>query len=150
MLNQSIEILKQLQYPSGLFAASKPDTKTGYHLVWIRDNVYATLGLEAAEQYNEIKKTFNALLDILLKIEYKIDWAIKEKPKHHYQYIHPRYEPETLDEIPGNWGNKQNDAIGALLFRVGDLESKKIKIIRNEDDLRILQKLVHYLQSIEY
>lgn len=150
MLNQSLEILKQLQYSNGLFAASKPDTATGYHFIWIRDNVYATLGLEAAEQYNEIRKTLNALLDILLKIEYKIDWAIRERPKHHYQYIHPRYNPDTLDEIHGNWGNKQNDAIGALLFRVGDLEEKGINIIRNENDLRILQKLVQYIQSIEY
>ena len=49
-----------------------------------------------------------------------------------------------------SWGNKQNDAIGALLFKIGDLEEKGIKIIRNENDLRILQKLVDYLKSVEY
>jgi len=150
MLNQSLQILRTMQYPTGLFAASRMTAKTGYNLAWIRDNVYTAIGLEAAQKYNIAKKTLRALLDILLKHEYKIDWAVKEKPKHHYQYIHARYDPITMEEIYEQWGNKQNDAIGALLFKIGDLEEKGIKIIRNENDLRILQKLVHYLQSIEY
>ena len=150
MLNQSLQILRTMQYPTGLFAASRMTIKTGYNLAWIRDNVYATLGLEAAKKYSAVRKTLRALLDILLKHEYKIDWAIKEKPKHHYQYIHARYDPITMEEIWEQWGNKQNDAIGALLFKIGDLEEKGIKIVRNKSDLRILQKLVNYLQSIEY
>ena len=150
MLNKSIQILEKMQYPTGLFAASRMTVKTGYNLAWIRDNVYAAIGLEAAQKYGNVKRALRALLDILLKHEYKIDWAIKEKPKYHYQYIHARYDPVTMDEIWAQWGNKQNDAIGALLFKVADLEEKGIKIIRDEDDFRILQKLVHYLQSIEY
>jgi phosphorylase kinase alpha/beta subunit len=90
------------------------------------------------------------LLDLLLRYEFKIDWAIKEKPKYHFQYIHARYDPFTMDEIWGDWGNKQNDAVGALLFKIGELESKGIKILRNKRDLRLIQKLVKYLQSIEY
>ena len=150
MLNQSIKIIKEMQYPTGLFAASKLNVKTGYNLSWIRDNVYTLIGLEAAQKYNLVKKTLRALLDILLKHEYKIDWAIKEKPKHAYQYIHARYNPATMQEILENWGNKQNDAIGALLFKIGDLEGKGIQILRNENDLRIIQKLANYLESIEY
>ncbi|MBI4244312.1 MAG: glycoside hydrolase family 15 [Planctomycetes bacterium] len=139
-----------MQYPSGLFAASRLNVKTGYNLAWIRDNVYTAIGLEAAQKYGVVKKTLRALLDVFLKHEYKIDWAIKEKPKHHYQYIHARYDPITMEEVWEQWGNKQNDAIGALLFKIGDLEEKEIRIIRNENDLRVLQKLVYYLQSIEY
>src|SRR3989344_137000 len=141
MLQKSINILKQLQYPNGLFAASGMNVKTGYNLAWLRDNVYATMGLEAAQSYSRLKKTYRALLNILLKHEYKIDWAIREKPKHAYQYIHARYDPVTMGELWEQWGNKQNDAIGALLFKIGDLE---------ENDLRILQKLVDYLKSVEY
>src|SRR3989338_1542404 len=150
MLNQSLQILKQMQYPTGLFAASRMTVSTGYNMAWMRDNIYTTIGLEAAQKYGIVKKTLRALLDILLKHEYKIDWAIKEKPKHHFQYIHARYEPITMEEIWEQWGNKQNDAIGALLFKIGDLEEKGIKILRNENDLRILQKLVRYLEKIEY
>ena len=150
MLNQSLQILRNMQYPTGLFAASRMTVKTGYNLAWIRDNIYTTLGLEAAQKYSIVKKALRALLDILLKYEYKIDWAIKEKPKFHYQYIHARYDPITMEEIYEHWGNKQNDAIGALLFKIGDLEEKGINIVRSNNDLRILQKLVYYLQSIEY
>ena len=139
-----------MQYPSGLFAASNPNVKTGYNLSWIRDNVYTLIGLESAQKYNLVRKTLRALLEILLKHENKIDWAIKEKPKHAYQYIHARYNPNSMEEIWESWGNKQNDAIGALLFKIGDLEENGIKIIRNENDLRIIQKLVNYLESIEY
>ncbi len=123
---------------------------TGYNLSWIRDNVYESLGLEAVKSYARVKKVFRALLDILLKHEYKIDEAIKRKPEFHHQYIHARYHPETFEEIWEHWGNKQNDAVGALLFKIGDLEEKGIKIIRGKHDLKILQKLVKYLNSIEY
>ncbi len=150
MLSQSLQILRTMQYPTGLFAASRMTANTGYNLAWIRDNVYTAIGLEAAQKYNIAKKTLRALLDVLLKHEYKIDWAVREKPKHHYQYIHARYDPITMEEVYEQWGNKQNDAIGALLFKIGDLEEKGIKIVRNESDLRLIQKLVYYLQSIEY
>ena len=150
MIQKSIKILEKLQYPSGLFAASEMNVNTGYNLAWIRDNIYTAIGLEAAQKYGSVQKALRALLDVILKHEYKIDWAIKEKPNHAYQYIHARYDPITMEEIWEQWGNKQNDAVGALLFKVGDLEQKGIKIIRNEKDIRILQKLVKYLESIEY
>ncbi|MFC1704970.1 glycoside hydrolase family 15 protein [Nanoarchaeota archaeon] len=150
IIAKSIQLLKGLQYPTGLFAASKLDVSTGYHRAWIRDNVYEALGLEAVKNYAKVKKVYRALLDVLLKHEYKIDEAIKQKPEFHHQYIHARYDPKTFEEIWENWGNKQNDSIGALLFKIGDLAEKGIKVIRNKSDLRILQKLVHYLESIEY
>ena len=150
MLNKSLNILKQMQYPTGLFAASRMTVKTGYNLAWIRDNIYTAMGLEAAQKYKIVRKTFRALLDVLIKHEYKIDWAIKEKPKYHYQYIHPRYDPITMEEIPDEWGNKQNDVIGALLFMIGDLEEKGIRILRNDGDIRVVHKLVLYLENIEY
>jgi GH15 family glucan-1,4-alpha-glucosidase len=150
MLAKSINILKQMQHPTGLYGASRLDVKTGYNLSWIRDNVYTLIGLESAKKYSLVKKTLRALLDILLKYEYKIDFAIRKKPIHPYQYIHARYNPATMEEIWENWGNKQNDAIGALLFKIGDLEEKGIRILRNKNDLRMVQKLVNYLESIEY
>ena len=150
MIQRSLSILKALQHPRGLFMASKATVETGYNRAWIRDNIYESLGLEATKNHKELIKVYHALLDILLKHEAKIDWAIMENPQHAYQYIHARYDPETGNEILEEWGNKQNDAIGALLFKIGDLESKGIRVIRSHNDLVILQKLVDYLESIEY
>ena len=150
MIQTSLNILRTMQTPSGLFVAAA-DQRTHYSKqAWLRDNVYATLGFEATKNNKEAIKTFHAILNILLKHEYKIDWAIKEKPEHRHQYIHARYHPTNLEEFWEDWGNKQNDAIGAILFKIGDLESKGIKIIRDQNDLRILKKLILYLNSIEY
>ncbi len=150
MIAKSIQILKGLQHPSGLFSASALNVDTGYNKAWIRDCIYEALGLEAVKSWKDVVKTYHALLDLLKKHEYKLDWAIKEKPQHRYQYIHARFDPHTFDEFHEEWGNKQNDAVGALLFKIGDLEEKGIKVLRNKDDTRIVQKLVHYLKSIQY
>jgi GH15 family glucan-1,4-alpha-glucosidase len=146
----SIQILKQLQNGKGLFLASSQNVTTGYNRAWIRDNIYEALGMEAAEEIEAVIRTYHALFDILLKHEYKIDWAIRKKPSDKMQYIHARFNPETLQEIPHEWGNKQNDATGAFLFKVADLMEKGIEVIRNKHDVRILRKLVKYLEKIEY
>ena len=149
-MKQSLEILKRLQSPSGLFSAA-PSDDTGYSRAWIRDNLYAILGFEAVKDIEPVKKAMHALLDILIRHEYKIDEMIKSpEPKAAWRYIHARYDPITGDEIYEEWGNKQNDATGFLLFKIADLEDKGIKVIRNINDLRILQKLVWYLNSVEY
>ncbi len=150
MLNQAIQTLKELKYKNGLFAAAGKEVKTGYNKAWLRDNIYATLDLEKYDRKTAVK-TIHAILDILLKHEQKINWMIKQPiPKLGWRYIHARYNPKTMEEIKEEWGNKQNDAIGAILFRIGQLERKGIKTIRNKNDLRIIQKLVYYLESIEY
>ena len=151
LIDKSIAILESLQHENGLFSASRKDVKTGYNLCWIRDTVYASLGMEAARNIAGIVKTYRALLDLLLKHEYKIDWMIAQPhPKASFRYIHARYEPSSMKEICEDWGNKQNDAVGAVLFKIGELESKGIKIIRGSSDICILQKLVKYLEAIEY
>ncbi len=139
-----------MHHPNGLFVAALDDRTHYSRQSWIRDCIYASLGFEATKNWKEVVKTYQALLDVLKKHEYKIDWAIVEKPVHRWQYIHARFDPETFEEFSEEWGNKQNDSIGALMFKIGELESKGIKIIRDKDDERILQKLVYYLNSIQY
>lgn len=150
MLKQSLKLIQKLQYKNGLFAAAAKDVRTGYNLSWLRDNVYISLGLQKVDKKSAIRN-LRALLDILLKHEHKIDWMIaKPYPKYNFRYIHARYDPATMEEIRQEWGNKQNDAVGALLFAVGDFESKRMKVIRNDKDKRVLAKLVYYLAAIEY
>lgn len=144
-------ILESLQHDNGLFSASRKDVKTGYNLCWIRDTVYASLGFEAVKNTAAVRKIYHALLDLFLKHEHKIDCMISQPhPKAHFRYIHARYDPVTMSEVWEEWGNKQNDAIGAVLFKIGELEGKGMKIIRNSSDVGILQKLVKYLEAIHY
>lgn len=142
--------LQNLQQKSGLFLAAKKGVTTGYDKAWLRDNIYEAMGLEHAGSIDALKKTFAAMFDIFLKHEAKIDLAIANKPQSKNDYIHARYCPITFEEFNEEWGNKQNDAVGAFLFKVGDLYKKGIMTFRDENDLRVLQKLVHYLASIEY
>jgi len=151
LIKQHLHILKNLQYNSGLFAASTKSVNTGYDKSWLRDNFYECLAFEVIGDWDTVEKTYDAVLKIFLKHEYKIDRAIEHKPQHKHEYIHARFHPETFDEFWEEWGNKQNDSIGAILFRIGELEHHhKRQILRNEDHIRIVNKLVKYLESVHY
>jgi len=150
-IDTHLDILRRLQAPSGLFlAAAEPGVSTGYDKSWLRDNFYEVMAFEEMGDWETSAKTWHALLDIFIKHEEKINWAIQERPRFTYQYIHARYNPETFEEFWEEWGNKQNDAVGCTLFAVGTLELRGHSVIRNDDDKRIVSRLVEYLRSIEY
>jgi phosphorylase kinase alpha/beta subunit len=151
IMNQHLYILKNLQYNSGLFAASSKEANTGYDKSWLRDNFYECLAFEVMEDWDTVERTYEAILKIFLKHEYKIDCAIERKPWCKHEYIHARYNPENFDEFWEEWGNKQNDSIGAILYQIGELEHHHNRyILKNEDYVRIVNKLVKYLESIHY
>ncbi len=151
LISQHVSILKGLQYDSGLFAASDKSVSTGYDKSWLRDNFYECLAFEVLGDWETVEKTYAALLSVFLKHESKIDWAIAHKPHERWQYIHARVHPETFEEFWDEWGNKQNDAVGCILFRIGELERhRQGSILSSESFIRITQKLVHYLGRLEY
>ncbi len=151
LINQHLRILEGLQYHSGLFAASSHQVGTGYDKAWLRDNFYECLAFEALGDWETVRHTYRAILDIFKKHEIKIDYAISKKPEHAYQYIHPRYNPVTFEEYWEEWGNKQNDAVGCILFKLGELEARQPGlVVKDKDDKRVIQKLVWYLSTLEY
>jgi GH15 family glucan-1,4-alpha-glucosidase len=151
LIAQHLKILEELEYNSGLFAASNKGIETGYDKAWLRDNFYECLAFQVLGDFETVHRTYRAILDIFKKHEYKIDYAISKKPEYTHEYIHPRYHPETFDEYWEEWGNKQNDSIGCILFALGQLEKRESgSIIVDEDDRRIVQKLVWYLSTLEY
>ena len=150
ILERHLSNIRALQARSGLFLASRSDVATGYDKAWLRDNFYTCLAFEEIGDWKTVKKVWKALLQIFVKHKSKISWAVKNKPYQSFQYIHARYNPETFEEFWEEWGNKQNDAVGAILFKIGDLEQKGIHIIETEEENEILQILVDYLNSVEY
>ncbi|MEK7642643.1 MAG: glycoside hydrolase family 15 protein [Patescibacteria group bacterium] len=150
IIEKHLENIRALQSPSGLFMASRSDVSTGYNKAWLRDNFYTCIAFEEVGDWETVKKTWKAVLQIFIKHKDKIDWARKNKPYATYQYIHARYNPENFEEFWEEWGNKQNDAVGAILFKLGDLEEKGIKIVETSDERLVVQILVDYLESIEY
>lgn len=151
LIKQHLKILSGLKFKSGLFSASRKTVSTGYDKAWIRDNFYECIAFEVLNDWETVRTTYRAILDIFRKYEYKIDYAIMKKPEYTHQYLHARYHPETFDEFWEEWGNKQNDSIGCILFKIGELEAiKKIKILEDEKDYEVVQKLVDYLSTLEY
>ncbi len=150
-IESHLAILRKLIAPSGLFlAAADVGVSTGYDKSWLRDNFYEVMAFEETGDWEVSEKTWRALLDIFIKHEDKISSAIERKPQFTYQYIHARYNPETFEEFWEEWGNKQNDAVGCILFAVGKHELEGHSIIRDDTDKRIIQRLVDYLGAIEY
>lgn len=148
-ISTHVEHIKKLRSGKGLFLASSQGVETGYDKAWLRDNFYISLGLEAAGEWGLVEDMWRAILGIFNKHRDKIDWASEHQPHESWQYIHARYHPETFEEFWEEWGNKQNDAVGAILFKLGDLEISGHGVIRPEDQ-ETVQRLVDYLASVEY
>lgn len=145
-----IDNLRKLLTPRGLFLASDLAVTTGYDKAWLRDNVYEALAFEYAGDWAVVEKDYHTLLDIFDKHIDKINWATTSKPFETWQFIHARYNPETLEEFWESWGNKQHDAVGAVLYKLADFEAKGHSMLRNEKDRRTVQTLIYYITNVEY
>lgn len=142
---KAIQVLDRMRLPNGAYTAS---LSHDYNYVWIRDVVYTVLPFMYTPS-ERFEKAFHALFDLFLRYEWKIDIHTHKKPVYLFEYIHARYSRE-LTELNEEWGHAQNDAIGAFLWAVGEGHRYGQKVIRNKKDLRILQKLVSYLECLEY
>lgn len=145
-----VAVIKKLLAPSGLFLASAQGVSTGYDKAWLRDNFYTSLALEAVGDMETMMRVWKALVRIFKVHQEKISWAVANRPHATYQYIHARYHPETFEEFWEEWGNKQNDAVGCILYKIGELEAKGVPILEGAEDRQVLQRLVDYLATIEY
>lgn len=150
LINHHINNVINHQCSTGLLLACT-NKKSWYRgKCWIRDTVYEALALEVVDDKQRLEKAYEGLFNILKKHEDKINRAIRKKPDAAFNYIHARFNPTNFEEYLEPWGNKQNDAIGALLFKILDLEEKGYKVIKGGYEARLVQKLCHYLQSVEY
>lgn len=146
MRDQVQQILDTLRRPGGLYVASPSAT---YHYVWIRDICYIALS-ELHQDNDRFEETYHGILDIFKKYEWKLRHHATTRPNEAYEYIHPRYTLETLEEVHEPWGNAQNDAIGAFLFGIGQGLRRGKKMLRDERDRQIILLLVQYLTTLKF
>jgi phosphorylase kinase alpha/beta subunit len=138
--------LDRLRGANGLYLASP---SADYSKAWIRDNVYEVLPY-ADKRTPHYVGTYRSLLDILRRHEYKIDAIIREKPEDRDAYIHARFHPATFHEFDEPWGNKQNDATGALLFGIAEGLKRGQPVLRDARDRRLVTKLIEMHVALEY
>jgi GH15 family glucan-1,4-alpha-glucosidase len=142
--------VRKLQTSTGLFTASAHDVTTGYNKAWLRDIYFMTLGFKYTGEMEVVQTAAKALLKILSKHKDKITWAVTNKPFETWQYIHARYNPETFEEYWEEWGNKQHDAVGEVLYLIADCELSGHGVVETDEEKELVQMLVNYLNAIEY
>lgn len=147
MLSTSYSVLDQLRMPHGLYMASP---HKDYQYVWIRDCFY--MSLPYLDKNNRIyEKAYHRMLDLFRCYEWKLDIHTQRKPKYEWEYLHARYSSQEVKEIHDqSWGHAQHDMVGAFLFGLGEGIRRNKKMIRDERDKRIIQKIINYLQTVEY
>lgn len=145
-LNQSYDVIESLRLPNNLYLAS---SSNDYNYVWLRDSFYEVMPYldKSCDRY---EKTYHSILDIFREYEWKIDIHSTQKPHFKHEYIHPRYNAIDLKEVEQEWGNAQHDAIGAILFGIGQGLKAGKNILRDSTDIAIVQKLVNYLGTCQY
>lgn len=139
---RDLAVIASQQLPSGLLIAGGGD----YDKIWIRDNVYVALALAEAGDMSGAAKIYVELCKIISRYEHILD--ADAYPQQDSELLHPRFTTMGY-EVPGEWSNKQHDAVGALLFGIGCMYAHNQTLI-GEHEQRIAQKLVHYLQTCHY
>lgn len=141
-MQNDLNVILTQRLPNKLFVAGGAT----YDKVWIRDNVYIALALEEAEMYSDAAAVYRGLLSFIKRYAGVLDLTIY--PQTHGELIHPRY---TIDgELVGDtWGNRQYDAVGCLLFAVGNMHRRDAGFLSMEDKIMI-QKMVRYLERCRY
>ncbi|MNC20809.1 Glycosyl hydrolases family 15 [compost metagenome] len=147
MLKESYKILDSIRLSHGLYLASPSEH---YSYVWVRDSVYIAYPY-VDKNDGKYELAYHRLLDLFKEYEWKIDIAIKQKPNLQWEYLHAKYTAHDVKEIHNQeWGHAQNDMIGAFLFGIGEGIKYGRKVIRDDKDIEIIQKLVYYLDSVQY
>lgn len=120
-----------------------------YHYVWLRDSFYEVRPLLHKDPERYIQ-TYHTILDMLRKYRWKIEHHTHVKPIEMWEYIHARFDAQTLDELPVPWGHAQHDAVGAILFGIAEGIEAGHPILRDDEDREIIRLVVEYLGCSEY
>lgn len=147
--SQILAEMESMRRPNGAFIASPT---SDYSALWLRDTLYATSAYWYLGEYEKLKHGIWAVCDLFQKYREKIILRIASPIDVAGATLHAKYHADTFDEISSDdgWGHHQLDAIGLFLHIVADLDFKNIRIIRGEDDIRMIKLLVMYLRSVEY
>ncbi|WP_211747903.1 glycoside hydrolase family 15 protein [Paenibacillus sp. Marseille-Q4541] len=145
-LIQSYRIIDSLRLPHGMYLAS---SSSDYSYTWLRDSFYCSLPY-LNKKCNTYERTYWRILDMFKEYEWKLEHHTKHRPIHQHEYIHARYSAHDVREIDTPWGHSQNDAVGAILWGIGEGVKQGKQILRDNKDKEILQKLVYYLETLEY
>jgi phosphorylase kinase alpha/beta subunit len=140
----------------GLFAAtavSPANSVSGYHNVWVRDNVLVANSFRLRGELAPAIACMQGLsqffarqrprfLDIIQDATHKLKNDVQRRP-------HIRFAAQALGELPERWPHAQNDALGqALWFRFVLANSGALPL--TTADWEIYELFPRYFEAIEY
>jgi len=141
-MQKDLDVLKTQELPNGLMVAGGGD----YDKVWIRDNVYVAMAFLEAGLVVKAATIYEQLFRIIQKYEYILD--LGKYPETETDLLPPRFTPEGA-KVAGQWGNKQYDAIGVVLFGLGQLYEVHPDAVSTYQE-QLCQKLITYLENCRY
>ena len=152
-----IHVMESMRRPNGGFMAS---ITPHYRALWWRDHLYCTYAYWYLGDYDKLRQGIWLAFDYLNGTDERGRKGQKRKMMRRIAspvdipdgIIHTKCDADTLEEITTDdgWGHHQLCWIGLFLHMVADLDFKNIRVIRDGEDIEILQLLVFYLRSVEY
>src|SRR5579862_7799585 len=140
-------------FPNGLFPASlvtAATAYTGYHRVWVRDNVHVAHALHATGSDSEAVKNVTTLAAFFRHHGQRFHDMVEGRVAADDTRSRPpiRFRAETLD-ADGQWAHAQNDALGYFLWLYCRLALAKV-LQPSEIAWDVLSLFPAYLHAISY
>lgn len=140
--------------PNGLFPASAVEgenTYTGYHHVWVRDNIYVAYSHYLCDEIQTAKQTVITLTHYFLKHRWRFEQIISGKLDYSIPMNRPhiRFKGEDLSESTESWAHDENDALGYFLWCLGIFCQDGI-LDCDDDILTLISLFVNFFSTIKY
>ena len=141
--------------PNGLFSAAAGEGDdfdlSGYHNVWVRDNIQIAWAHLAVQNDATIPcACVRSLIAFFAKYRHRLTDVIEGKadPADPMQRLHIRFDGTHLTENAEKWAHAQNDALGYFLWLTCRLIERG-DLSKSEVDWPLLAQLVRFWQVIE-
>ena len=116
------QTLRLTPLPTGLYPAAGGDpqaaAQSGYGNVWVRDNVYVALALQASGRPEAACAALQQLAAFHLNHRVRFETIVDGRSDPGLPMNRPqvRFDGLTLSELPVPWPHAQNDALGYFLW----------------------------------
>lgn len=142
--------LKNGLYPAVISRVADA-TASGYHYVWVRDNVFIAYAHYLNGKVGEAAATAKTLATYFKKHVKRFDDVIQGRVDSGdpMQRPHVRFEGGKLEEVDQKWPHAQNDALGYFLWFYATLACEK-HVEPTQEDMACLATVAQYLRTIRF
>jgi phosphorylase kinase alpha/beta subunit len=144
--------LRMTPLATGLYPASSAaqGASTGYHRVWVRDNVFVAWSLQQAGRTAAAAATARALMAFYAKHQHRFRITGETARQQPQARPHIRFDGERLEELASEpWSHAQNDALGYCLWFCARL-GRTAGLDLTPGELEVLAAIAQYFAELRY